>query len=50
MEGKVDAFVAAAGTGGTFAGISSFLKERRESIWSRVGPLFSYTSAGSAAL
>ena len=32
MEGKLDAFVAAAGTGGTFAGISSFLKERRESV------------------
>lgn len=30
--GKVDAFVAAVGTGGTLAGVSSFLKERRADI------------------
>ena len=32
LEGKLDAFVAAAGTGGTFAGISSFFKERRGAV------------------
>jgi cysteine synthase A len=32
MEGRVDAFVAGIGTGGTFSGISRFLKERNSSI------------------
>jgi len=32
MEGRVDAFVAGVGTGGTFSGISRFLKERNPSI------------------
>ena len=31
-DGKVDAFVCAAGTGGTIAGVSSFLKEKSESV------------------
>lgn len=31
-EGKVDGFVAAVGTGGTLAGVSMFLKERRKTI------------------
>ncbi len=30
--GRVDAFVAASGTGGTFAGVSEYLKSRRRSI------------------
>lgn len=30
--GRVDAFVASAGTGGTFAGVSEYLKSRRSSI------------------
>jgi cysteine synthase A len=30
--GSIDAFVAAAGTGGTFAGVSQFLKERDSSV------------------
>jgi cysteine synthase A len=32
MEGRVDAFVAGVGTGGTFSGIARFLKERNPSI------------------
>jgi cysteine synthase A len=32
MEGRVDAFVAGIGTGGTFSGIARFLKERDPSI------------------
>jgi cysteine synthase A len=32
MEGRVDAFVAGVGTGGTFSGIGRFLKERDSSI------------------
>jgi cysteine synthase A len=31
-EGQVDAWVAATGTGGTYAGVALFLKERRESV------------------
>jgi cysteine synthase A len=31
-QGRVDAFVAASGTGGTFAGVSQYLKSRRQSI------------------
>lgn len=32
MEGRVDAFVAGVGTGGTFSGVARFLKERDASI------------------
>src|SRR5580704_2981351 len=31
-NGRIDAFVAASGTGGTFAGVSEYLKSRRKSI------------------
>src|SRR5262245_19722006 len=31
-QGRIDAFVCATGTGGTFAGVSTFLKSRRSSI------------------
>jgi len=31
-NGRIDAFVAAAGTGGTFAGVSDYLKSRRKTI------------------
>jgi len=31
-QGRVDAFVAASGTGGTFAGVSEYLKSRRQSV------------------
>jgi cysteine synthase len=31
-NGKIDAFVAASGTGGTFAGVSEYLKSRRKSV------------------
>jgi cysteine synthase A len=32
MEGRVDAFVAGVGTGGTFSGVARFLKERNSNI------------------
>ena len=32
MEGRVDAFVAGVGTGGTFSGVARFLKEQNPSI------------------
>lgn len=32
MEGRVDAFVAGVGTGGTFTGVSRFLKERNSGV------------------
>jgi cysteine synthase len=32
MEGRVDAFVAGVGTGGTFSGVARFLKERNSSV------------------
>src|SRR5438270_8557386 len=33
MEGRVDAFVAGAGTGGTFTGVAKFLRERLPSVY-----------------
>jgi cysteine synthase len=59
--GKIDAFVAASGTGGTFAGVAEFLKSRRKTIrclladppgsslygWVRTGTL---TATGSGSI
>ncbi|MGF1499386.1 MAG: cysteine synthase A [Elainellaceae cyanobacterium] len=50
-EGKVDAWVAATGTGGTFAGVSLFLKEKNPEIRSVVADpmgsgLYSYVKTG----
>jgi len=50
-EGKVDAFLAATGTGGTLAGVSRFLKEKKPSVHIRlVDPmgsgLYSYFKTG----
>lgn len=33
MEGRIDAFVAGAGTGGTFTGVSRFLRERLPNVY-----------------
>jgi cysteine synthase len=33
MEGRIDAFVAGSGSGGTFTGVSRFLKEKDPAIW-----------------
>lgn len=50
-EGKVDAWVAATGTGGTFAGVSMYLKEKNPDIKSVVADpmgsgLYSYIKTG----
>jgi len=59
-QGKVDAFVSASGTGGTYAGVASFLKSRRAAVrcvladppgsslyaWARTGTLAA-TGSGS---
>jgi len=50
-DGKVDGFVTAVGTGGTLAGVSRFLKERRQSIKIAVADpdgaaLYSYYTTG----
>lgn len=52
MQGDVDAFVSAVGTGGTIAGVSRFLKERNKNIHVRlVDPfgsgLYSYVTSGA---
>lgn len=51
MRGRVDAFVAAAGTGGTLAGVSRFLKEQNKSTHIRLADpmgsgLYSYIKTG----
>ena len=33
MEGRVDAYIAGAGTGGTFTGVARYLKERIPNCW-----------------
>ncbi len=33
MEGRVDGFVAGVGTGGTFAGVARYLKEKNPQLW-----------------
>ncbi len=40
MYGKIDAFISAAGTGGTLAGVSRFLKEKEKSIHVRLADPF----------
>jgi len=36
MDGRVDAYVAGAGTGGTFTGVARYLKERNPNCWCAV--------------
>ena len=50
-DGKVDAWVAATGTGGTFAGVAMFLKEKKPTLQSVVADpmgsgLYSYVKTG----
>ena len=54
-DGKVDAFVAAVGTGGTLAGVSTFLKERKASVRTVLADcmgsaLYSYVKTGEAEM
>jgi len=54
-DGKVDAWVAATGTGGTFAGVSLFLKEKNPQIKTVVADpmgsgLYSYVKTGEITL
>jgi cysteine synthase A len=51
MDGQVDAFISAVGTGGTLAGVSKFLKEKNSSIHTRLADpfgsgLYSYFKTG----
>jgi cysteine synthase A len=54
-DGKIDAWVAATGTGGTFAGVSMFLKEKNPSVKSVVADpmgsgLYSYVKTGTITI
>ena len=54
-DGRVDAFVAAVGTGGTLAGVAAFLKERRPGIRTVLADcmgsaLYSYVKTGEATM
>lgn len=51
MEGRIDAFVAGAGTGGTFTGVARYLRERLPTVYCAVvqpqGSVFAGGKAGS---
>lgn len=54
MNGQIDAFISAVGTGGTIAGISRFLKEKKVTVHVRLADpfgsgLYSYISNGQIA-
>ena len=54
-DGRVDAFVTAVGTGGTLAGVSRFLKERKASVRTVLADcmgsaLYSYVKTGEAEM
>ena len=54
-DGRVDAFVAAVGTGGTLAGVSRFLKERKASVRTVLADcmgsaLYSYVKTGEVEM
>ena len=54
-EGRVDAFVSAVGTGGTLAGVATFLKERRAEVRTVLGDcmgsaMHSYVKTGAAVM
>jgi cysteine synthase A len=49
MDGRIDAFVCGAGTGGTFTGVSRYLRERLPDLWcSLVEPEGSVLGGGKA--
>jgi cysteine synthase A len=49
MEGRIDALVVGAGTGGTFTGVARFLKERLPNVWAvTVEPKGSIYGGGKA--
>ena len=54
-EGRVDAFVSAVGTGGTLAGVATFLKEQRADVRTVLADcmgsaLYSYVTTGEAVM
>ncbi|HEY0159610.1 MAG TPA: cysteine synthase A [Thermoanaerobaculia bacterium] len=50
MDGRIDAFVAGAGSGGTFTGVSRYLRERLPDLWcSIVEPQGSVLGGGTVA-
>src|SRR5205085_3535789 len=49
MEGRIDAYVAGAGTGGTFTGVAKYLRERKADVgWYVVEPQGSILKGGEA--